>query len=38
MVDFINGAVGMQHDEQIIRFRTGSHGDYDNLLKQMKTV
>jgi hypothetical protein len=31
-------AVGIQDDKQIIWFWIGSHGDYDNLLKQLRTV
>jgi hypothetical protein len=31
-------AVGIQQDKQIIWFWIGSHGDYDNLLKQLRTV
>ncbi|MBI4633857.1 MAG: hypothetical protein HY742_08190 [Deltaproteobacteria bacterium] len=30
-------AVGIQQDNQIIWFWIGSHGDYDNLLKQLRT-
>ncbi|MGE5238761.1 MAG: hypothetical protein ACM3ON_08165 [Chloroflexota bacterium] len=31
-------AVGIEHDNHIIWFWIGSHGDYDNLLKQLRTV
>jgi len=30
-------AVGIQQDNQIIWFWIGSHGDYNNLLKQLRT-
>ncbi len=31
-------ALGIQQDKQIIWFWIGSHGDYNNLLKQQRTV
>ena len=31
-------ALGIQRDRQIIWFWIGSHGDYDSLLKQLKTL
>jgi hypothetical protein len=31
-------AIGIQRDKQIIWFWIGSHGDYDNRLKQLRTV
>ncbi len=31
-------AVGIQQDKQIVWFWIGSHGDYDNLLTQLRTV
>jgi hypothetical protein len=31
-------AVGIEQDKQIIWFWIGSHGDYDKLLKQLRTA
>jgi hypothetical protein len=31
-------AVGIEHSKQIIWFWIGSHGDYDKLLKQLRTA
>jgi len=31
-------AVGIEHSKQIIWFWIGSHGDYDKLLKKLKTA
>ena len=31
-------AVGILQEKQIVWFWIGSHGDYDNLLKQLRTV
>ena len=31
-------AVGIQQDSRVIWFWIGSHGDYDNLLKQLRTT